>query len=149
MTEESREERESRYSEIMRSRSDPSTFYALLDMRIESLGEGSSRMVMPVDSRLFNSGGVLHGGALASIADASIAAALATLIDHDREMMATVEMKINYMAPVRGGDIVCESRIIQKGKSVAVGESSLYSGEGKLLAKATATFLVRERAREI
>jgi acyl-CoA thioesterase len=143
--EESIEEREARYREIMRSRSDPSTFYALLGMRLEDLGEGTSRFVMPADPRFFNAGGVIHGGALASIADASIAAALATLIDHSREIMATVEMKINYIAPVRGGDIVCEGKIIQRGRSVAVGESSVYDGERKLLAKAMATFMVREK----
>lgn len=142
---ESAERREARYREIMLSRRDPATFYAFMGMRLEELGEGTSRFVMPASSRFFNAGGVLHGGALASIADASIAAALATLIDPEREMMATVEMKINYIAPVRDGDIACVAKIIQRGKSVAVGESSVYAGDGKLLAKAMATFMVREK----
>jgi uncharacterized protein (TIGR00369 family) len=139
------QEREAHYREIISSRSDPSTFYALLGMRVEGLGEGNSRLAMPADSRFFNAGGVVHGGALASIADASVAAALATLIDPAREVIATVEMKINYMAPVRGGEIVCEGKILQKGRSVAVGEASVYDGDGRLLAKAMATFLVREK----
>ncbi len=136
---------EARYREIMRSRSDPSTFYALLGMRLTELGEGTSRFAMAADPRFLNAGGVVHGGALASIADAAIAAALATLVDHEREKIATVEMKINYVAPVRGGEINCEGRIIQRGRSVAVGEASVYDEGGKLLAKAMATFLVRER----
>jgi acyl-CoA thioesterase len=139
-------EREARYREIRRSRSDPSTFYGFLGMRLEELGEGTSRFVMPVTPGFFNAGGVVHGGVMASIADASIAAALATLVDHAREIMATVEMKINYIAPVRGGDIVCEAVIIQKGRSVAVGEAIVRDGNGKLLAKAMATFMVREKA---
>ena len=139
------EERRARYREIMRLRSDPSTFYALLGMSLEELGEGTSRFVMDTDPRFFNAGGVIHGGALASIADASIAAALATLIDPERETMATVEMKINYIAAARGGSVSCEAKIIQKGRSVAVGESWVYDGDGKLLAKAMATFLVRKR----
>ena len=142
---ESAEERNSRYREIMLSRSDPGTFYGLLGMRLEELGEGTSRFILPIESRFFNAGGVVHGGVLASIADASIAAALATLVDHDRELMATVEMKINYIAAVRGGDIACEARIIQKGRSVAVGEAQVYDGDGKLLAKAMATFMIREK----
>ncbi len=143
---ESAEEREARYREIKRSRSDPCTFYALLGMRLEEVGEGTSRFILPIESGFYNAGGVVHGGVLASIADASIAAALATLVDHARELMATVEMKINYIAPVRGGDIACEARIIQKGRSVAVGEASVYDGEGRLLAKAMATFMIREKA---
>ena len=143
--EENSQGKEARYREIMRSRSDPSTFYALLGMRLEELGEGRSRFVVSAYPGLFNAGGVVHGGVLASVADASIAAALATLIDPEREMMATVEMKINYIAPVRDGDIVGEGRVIQRGKTLAVGESSIYDGAGKLLAKAMATFVVKER----
>jgi len=139
------EEKQARYEEIKRLRSDPSTLYALLGMKVEELGEGTARFTMLAERRFFNAAGVIHGGALASIADASIAAALATLIDTRREIMATVEMKINYMAPVRGGSISCEAKILQKGKSVAVGEAWVYNGEGKLLAKAMATFLIRER----
>jgi uncharacterized protein (TIGR00369 family) len=138
-------QREARYREIMLSRRDPETLYALLGMRLEDLGEGTARFVMTVDPRFFNAGGVVHGGALASIADASVAAALATLIDPEREIMATVEMKINYISPVREGDIVCEARIIQKGRSVAVGEAIVNNAEGRLLAKAMATFIVREK----
>ncbi|MBN2028571.1 MAG: PaaI family thioesterase [Actinobacteria bacterium] len=138
-------QREARYREIIASRSDPSTLYSLLGMRLEELGEGTARFVLPIASRLFNAGGVVHGGVMASIADAAVAAALATLIDPAREMMATVEMKINYIAAVRGGELVCEARIIQKGRAVAVGEASVYSGEGKLLAKAMATFIVRSK----
>jgi len=137
--------REARYQEIIASRSDPSTLYSLLGMRLEELGEGTSRFVLPIESRFFNAGGVVHGGVMASIADAAVAAALATLIDPAREMMATVEMKINYIAAVRGGKLVCEAQIIQKGRAVAVGEASVFDGEGKLLAKAMATFIVREK----
>ncbi|MEW6553845.1 MAG: PaaI family thioesterase [Actinomycetota bacterium] len=139
------EDREARYREIMRSRHDPSTYYAHLGMRLEGLGEGSSRFTMTASPHFLNAGGVVHGGVLASVADAAVAAALATLVDPEREAIATVEMKINYIAPVRGGDIVCEARIIQKGRSVAVGESSVFNGEGRLVAKAMATFIVKEK----
>lgn len=112
-------------------------------MRLQELGEGTSRFIMPVDSNLLNAGGVVHGGALASIADASVAAALSTLVDLERERIFTVEMKINYMAPARAGEIRAEAVIIQKGKSVAVGESSVYDEGGRLLAKAIATYLIK------
>lgn len=139
------EGRDARYRDILLSRRDPSTYYALLGMRLEELGEGTSRFAMLAEPRFLNAGGVVHGGAIASVADASIAAALATLIDPEHETMATVEMKINYISPVREGEIVCEAAIIQKGRSVAVGEASVYGG-GKLLARAMATFIVKARS---
>ncbi|MDI6873595.1 PaaI family thioesterase [Candidatus Solincola sp.] len=139
------EDRESRYERIIRLRSDPSTFYALLGMRVEELEEGRSRLTLPVEKKHLNAGGVVHGGALASLADASIAAALATLMDLEREGMITVEMKINYLAPVRDGQVSAEGKVIQKGKSIAVGEACLYGSGGRMVAKATATFMIRQR----
>lgn len=139
------EERNSRYERIVRARSDPSTFYALLDMRVEELEEGRSRMSLRVEKKHLNAGGLVHGGALASLADASIAAALATLMDLEREHMITVEIKINYLAPVRDGKVSAEATIIQRGNSIAVGESCLYDSEGRMVAKATATFMLRRR----
>jgi acyl-CoA thioesterase len=133
------------FREIMRQRSDPSIYYGYLGMKLEELGEGTSRFRMSVSSRLFNAGGVVHGGALASIADAAVAAALATLVDPASQDMFTVEMKINFLAPARDGEIVAQAEIVQKGRSVAVGESLVYDGEGRLLAKAMATYLIRER----
>jgi len=140
------EELDSRYERIIRLRSDPSTFYALLGMRVEKLEEGRSCMALPVEKKHLNAGGVVHGGALASLADAAIAAALATLMDLQRESMITVEMKINYLAPVREGLVRAEGEVIQKGKSIAVGEACLYDAGGKMVAKATATFMIRQRA---
>ncbi len=142
------EDIESRYREIKRSRSDPGTFYGLLGMELEELGEGRALFALEVDERFFNAGGVVHGGVFASIADAAVAAALATLVDHESESIATIEMKINYLAPARGGRLVAEGMIIQRGRSVAVGECKVSDVDGRMMAKAMATFLIRKRQSE-
>lgn len=129
----------------MRARADPSTYYALLGMRVLELEEGKSRLAMDIRKDLFNAGGIVHGGALASLADASIAVALATTVDHRKERMSTVEMKINYLSPVRGGAVTCTGKVIQRGRSIAVGEACVFDGEEKMVAKATATFVIKER----
>lgn len=84
---------------------------------------------------------------MASLADASVAAALATLLDLERESMITVEMKINYLAPVREGKVVALGKIIHKGKSIAIGEACLFDSRERMVAKATATFMLREKER--
>jgi|GEM_PF-409002 len=138
-------ERERRYRRIFRSRSEPHTFYQLLGMQLRELREGGATFSLPVSSRFFNAGGMVHGGVLASLADASMAAALATVIDLDRETMATVEMKINYMYPVTGGELRSEGKVVQRGRSIAVVEACLTDGTGRMVAKAMGTFAVRSR----
>jgi len=137
--------KEERYREILQGRSDPSTYYALLGMKVLELEEGRSRMAMDIRRELFNAGGIVHGGALASLADASIAVALATTVDHRRERMSTVEMKINYLSPVREGCVTCTGKVIQRGRSIAVGEACVYDGDERMVAKATATFVIKEK----
>ncbi len=139
---------EERLERIRRSRSDPRTFYRFLGMKLEELKEGYSRFRLDADERLHNAGGVVHGGVMASLADAAVAAALATLVDQDRESIYTLEMKINYLAPAVEGEMVGEATIIQRGGTVAVGEAKIFDGKGKMLAMATATFLIKARRKE-
>jgi len=58
--------------------------------------------------------GVAHGGAITSLADTAVAFALMTLIQPG-ERVTTVEMKINFLAPVIEGELVGESRSFKRG----------------------------------
>ena len=53
---------------------------------------------------------------------------------------ATIEMKIQYLRPVREGKVTCEGRFIKKGRRLSFMESRLLGGDGKLAAIATATW---------
>ena len=56
------------------------------------------------------------------------------------EMRATIEMKIQYLRPVRQGQVICRGRFIKKGRTVSFMESRLLDESGKLAAIATATW---------
>jgi acyl-CoA thioesterase len=133
-----------RFEWIRKSRSTPGTFYDFLGMKLEELRKGYSRFRLHADGRLHNAGGVVHGGVMASLADAAVAAALATLVDPERESIYTLEMKINYLAPAVEGDLLGEARIVQRGGTVAVGEARIQDEKGRQLALAIATFLIRK-----
>ncbi|MEW5933453.1 MAG: PaaI family thioesterase, partial [Bacillota bacterium] len=53
----------------------------------------------------------------------------------------TVEMKVNYLAPVNGGRLVAEGRLVHRGRTLAVGTAEVRNGEGTLVAVGTATYL--------
>ena len=138
-------EEEARFSEIVRQRTEASPYYRLLGMELTELGRGYSRFRLTCREQLHNVGGVVHGGALASVADAAMGVSLATLADPGRERPVTVELKINFIAPVAEGGLAVEGRIIQKGRSVAVGEAEVRDAAGTLVAKAMGTFMIREK----
>lgn len=87
-----------------------------------------------------NPHGVLHGGAMYSMADQGMGAAVYCVLA-DGECCATIEVKIVYLAAVREGVVECESRVINKGMRVIALESELRNA-GRLVAKALGTFAV-------
>jgi acyl-CoA thioesterase len=61
------------------------------------------------------------------------------------QICATIEIKISYLAGVRGGTLTCETGIIKQGRSVVFLESRVTDSAGKLVATATGSFAVIER----
>ena len=65
------------------------------------------------------------------------------------ERLATVEMKINYVAAVSSGVLTAEAKLVNRTRNLAVLESRVECG-GKLVAKAMGTFYIsRKASREI
>ena len=84
---------------------------------------------------------VAHGGAVTSLIDSAVGIALVTMLG-SRDLIATVELKVNFLAPAKLGLVKVIGRIIHKGKSIAVGEAEVKDPTGKLIAKGLVTYLV-------
>ena len=84
--------------------------------------------------------GGVHGGWAATILDSALGCAVQTLLAKG-EAYATTEFKVNLMRPItpNSGELVCEGRVIHKGRTLAVSEASLKDSAGKLLAFGTET----------
>ncbi len=117
-------------------------FGKLLGLDMYERGEGISRCRLEVRPELLNPHGVLHGAALYALADNGMGAAVYTRLE-ENESCATIEIKIHYLASVTEGVVDCETRIINKGRRVAVLESDIRSGE-RLVAKALGSFAIFE-----
>jgi acyl-CoA thioesterase len=68
------------------------------------------------------------------------------LFDHLREdeRIATVEMKINYVAAVSSGVLTAEAKLINRTRNLAVLESRVECA-GNLVAKAMGTFYISKK----
>lgn len=115
-------------------------FGLLLGMDMYERGEGMSRCRLTVRPELLNPHGVLHGGAMYSLADNGMGAAVYSTMD-DAELCATIEIKIVYMAAVAEGVVDCETRVLNRGKRVAILESELRNN-GRLVAKAMGSYAI-------
>ena len=94
------------------------------------------KITFEVNEMLMNPQGSLHGGVMAAVMDIS----MGHLLHKTAGMGATIEMKIQYLRPLRQGVVTCEGSFIKKGRSLSFMESRLSGSDGKLAATATATW---------
>ncbi|GAA2850712.1 uncharacterized protein (TIGR00369 family) [Aminobacter aminovorans] len=90
--------------------------------------------------RHLNPLGSVHGGWAATLLDSALGCAVHSTLDKG-EAYTTVEFKVNLTRPItpKTGEVVCEGRVIHKGRTLAVSEATLKDKDGKLLAFGTET----------
>ena len=84
--------------------------------------------------------GTIHGGWAATILDSALACAVMTTLAPG-EGYTTAEFKLNLTRPILPGmgDLVCEGRVVHRGRTIATSEAYLRDSAGKLLAHGTET----------
>lgn len=113
---------------------------ALMNFTIVEAAPGRAVFVGLPGERHLNPLGGVHGGWAATIMDSALGCAVQTTIDTG-EAYATAEFKVNLLRPItpRTGEVVCEGRLVHKGRTLAVSEATLKDRAGKLLAFGTET----------
>jgi uncharacterized protein (TIGR00369 family) len=113
---------------------------ARLNFGLIEVGEGRAVFRGLPGERHLNPLGTVHGGWAATILDSALACSVQTLL-RKGEAYTTAEFKVNLTRPitVRTGEVVCEGKVIHKGRTLAVSEATLKDRDGKLLAFGTET----------
>ena len=84
-----------------------------------------------------------HGGVVASLMDSTTGISALSLVCEEGFIVSTVELKLNFLAPVSLGDkLIGKSSVLSKGKRLIVTEAEVINQDGKLVAKGMGTFNV-------
>lgn len=113
----------------------------LIGFDIAEAGDGRAVMELQASARHHNPMGTLHGGILCDIADAAMGIAFASTLAPG-ESFTTVELKINFLRPIREARLRAEGRVVQRGRTVGYVECEVTDENGKLIAKSNSTCLV-------
>ncbi len=76
---------------------------------------------------------------MAALADEAVAYALFSLANPG-ELLNTVEMKINFLAPVSQGEVEAQAHIVKRGRTISLGEVVVRQAE-RLVAKGLCTYI--------
>jgi acyl-CoA thioesterase len=115
-------------------------FGDLIGFEFTKLRPGYSQCVLQINNNHFNPHKTVHGAVMYSMADTGMGGALYSLLEKG-ESCATVEIKITYFKPVKEGKLICDTKVIHRGKSFGVLESEVMNGE-VLVSKAYGTFSI-------
>jgi acyl-CoA thioesterase len=115
-------------------------FAELISLSVVDQRAGHSKCSLLVEPKHLNPHRVVHGAVIYALADTGMGAALYPTLGAG-ELCATVEIKINYFKPVTSGELVCITELVNRGKSIANLEASVYSG-GQLVAKANGNYAI-------
>ncbi|RKD22967.1 hypothetical protein BEP19_12105 [Ammoniphilus oxalaticus] len=116
-------------------------------IRIEEIEahDGQSEIRCEIFQNLLNSAGVVHGGALATLVDASIGSAVRSTLDLSTQTSATVDLNIKYIKAGRGTVLTAKASLAHRGRTLVVGNSEIYDDQQNLVAIGSATFMILKR----
>ncbi|MCA3643161.1 MAG: PaaI family thioesterase [Methylobacterium sp.] len=110
--------------------------WTLVDCDIEAQ---TIKLSFDGNERFTNPAGFIHGGILVAMLDETMGSVI--LNTTQATMSATtISLAVDYVRPARCGRLFGDGQITSLGKSIAFVEAKLFGEDGKVVARATASF---------
>lgn len=118
------------------------TLMETLEIQYTEIGKDFLVATMPVNERVYQPMGLLHGGATVALAESVGSTASHLFIDHDKFEVRGIEITANHLRSKREGVITATAKIIHKGKTTHLWEIRIVDEEGKLISLCKLTNII-------
>lgn len=119
-------------------------FAKTLDISPVSIEYGTVTLKMPVQPKVFQQLGYVHGGAITALLDTATGMCSVTLLGPD-ETALTSELKVNFLGPGEGEYILATARTIKDGGKLLIMEAEATAvfadGRTRDVAHLTTTYI--------
>ena len=116
-------------------------YFKLLSMPVVEMGMGYSVVEIKMGKKHLNPFGGVHGGVYASAIDTAAYWAIYCDLDEDAGFIS-VDLKIDYLAPVKKGRLIVKGRRIKVGRTICLAEATIFNEQNKWLAHGTSKMMV-------
>ncbi len=120
-------------------------FERLLNMTIVEACDGRATLTMPFLIDYAQGAGLMHGGALVSLADTAVVMAIKSIIT-PMSHLATTELESRFLLPVTKGDVTAKAEVVSREGRRLKGKATLYDEEGRAVMEFCSTFKVSKDA---
>ncbi|WP_022667450.1 PaaI family thioesterase [Desulfospira joergensenii] len=116
-----------------------SPFERLLGIEILEARNGHSLLTMPFVRRLSQGAGLVHGGAMVTLADTAVAMAVKSLVSPGSRF-GTISLTSEFLAPVTQGVLTAKADVTLVDDRLLRGDCSLTDAEDREVMKFTSRF---------
>lgn len=109
------------------------TLMEVLDIQFTDLGDGFIEATMPVNHKVHQPYGILHGGASIALAETVGSLLSATTIDYQSYKSVGMQMTANHLRPKREGIVTARAEFIKKGKTTHLVKIEIRDEENNLI----------------
>lgn len=123
------------------------TLMETLEIVYTDAGEGFLEAKMPVNSRVHQPMGLLHGGATVALAESVGSAASLLFVNPELQEVRGIEISANHLRSKREGVVTGTAIIVHQGRSLHLWEVRVTDENGKLISLCKITNMVLPRKR--
>ncbi|WP_313808173.1 hotdog fold thioesterase [Flavobacterium sp.] len=121
------------------------TLMETLEIEYIDAEEGMLKAKMPVNSRVHQPMGLLHGGAMVALAESVGSAASLMFINTEKQEVRGIEISANHLKSKREGTVFGTAKIIHQGASIHLWEIRITDEENRLISLCKLTNMVLPR----
>lgn len=116
-------------------------------LEIEYIDVGKDYLIakMPVNPRVHQPMGLLHGGATVALAESVGSAASMIFVDSQKYEVRGIEISANHLKSIKEGVVYAKATIIHKGRSIHLWEIKVTNENGDLISLCKLTNMILER----
>jgi len=103
------------------------TLMETLDITYTEVGDDFLVATMPVNSRVHQPMGLLHGGASVALAESVGSAASYYFLDHEKHEVRGLEINANHVRSIREGTVKATARMLHKGRTTLLWEIKIVT----------------------
>ena len=118
------------------------TLMETLDITYTEIGDDYLVATMPVNSKVHQPMGLLHGGATVALAESVGSAASYYFRLHDNQEVRGIEINANHVRSVREGIVTATARILHKGRTTILWEIKIEDEKQRLVSICKLTCII-------
>ena len=123
----------------------PNTLLETLQISYTDVGEDYLTAKMPVNSKVYQPQGILHGGATVALAETVGSTASHLFIDTSKFAVKGLEISANHLKSKVSGEVFATARPIHKGRTTHLWEIRVEDEDGSLISLCKLTTIVLKK----